>query len=75
MITLNKNHYIDLDTGEYREYESYVQTYSPEDDYDFTKSNDFNDYLKGKDDTDDEELDLLPVEEDDEIDEEGTTLE
>ena len=50
---VDKNHYIDLDTGEYKEYESYIQTYFPEDDHDFTKSNDFNDYLKGKDETDD----------------------
>ena len=41
---LDENHYIDLTTGEYKEYEDFAQTYFPEDDNDFFRNFDFSDY-------------------------------
>ncbi len=51
----DKNHYIDLITGEYKEYEDFAQTYFPEDDNDFIRNSDFDDYLNNKDKSDDVE--------------------
>ena len=46
---VDKNHYIDLKTGEYKAYENFAQLYFPEDDSDFIRCNDFDKHLKDND--------------------------
>lgn len=51
---IDRTHYIDLLTGELKEYETYANRFFPEDDNAFIRCDEFKDYLNDKDDYEDE---------------------
>lgn len=52
----DKNHYVDLLTGEYAKYDKFAQMYFPDDNNEFIKSDDFDAHLKNKETTNDKDL-------------------